>query len=189
MRLGKEDYESDPVAWEETEKYISEWENNKRNGLGIAFMAKEMGVGKTFLASLVAREVIKMGDTVYFANFRDIVSLYQIPYEDRIEEETKIHNCTLLILDEVVKTYSDRQKDFFGEKFEELIRNRSNYNRVTIITTNLETNELESNYPRTFSLLSAKQKMLKVNRSDIRKEGIWEINKALAERGEIRPIQ
>ena len=82
---------------------------------------------------------------------------------------------------------SEAPRALFAEKVEELIRYRSNYNKVTILTTNLTPKELDEIYPRTYSLLAAKEQSIKVAGNDVRKEGIWSVNKQLAENGESRP--
>jgi DNA replication protein DnaC len=187
-RLNEKDYFGDPEAWKETQKYLDNWAGMKNHGIGLEFYSPRQGTGKTFLATYVARELIKRGERVYFITFRSIISLYSKPYEDRQIEENRLHNDTVLVLDEVISPNSLAQQNLFGDKFEELIRDRTNYGKITILTTNLVPNELDEYYPRTYSLLSAKQKRVKINGDDVRREGMGLINLELAENNESRPL-
>jgi DNA replication protein DnaC len=189
MRLNADDFWGDKKAWKEAEGYISKWPDYKHYGVGLGFYSKSQGTGKTFLATYVARQLIKLGESVYYINFRNIMSLFKAPEEQRLREEAMVRNSTLLILDEVAGSISAAQHDLFAEKFEELVRHRTNYGRITILTTNLLPEDLDKEYPRTYSLLSAKEKHIKVNGKDARKnDGIWDLNQELIENGERKGI-
>lgn len=188
MRLDQEDYYGDPQAWDDTTEYLERWDNNKVYGLGLGYYSKTQGTGKTFLATRVARDLVKRGEFVYYINFRDIMSLYEMPYEERARAESRLKDSVLLVLDEVVQPITSAQHGFFASKFEELVRYRTNYGRVTILTTNLEPNELDGHYERTYSLLAAKQNHIGIVGLDARREGIWDQNTELAENGQRRPI-
>jgi DNA replication protein DnaC len=187
-RYNEKDYYGDPEAWEETQRYLDCWQGMKNQGIGLEFYSPRQGTGKTFLATYIGRELIQRKERVYFIGFRSIMDLYTRPYEVRKKEEDRLHNDTILILDEVVPSISLAQQAHFGDQFEELIRDRTNYGRITILTTNLTPDELEDHYPRTYSLLSAREKRIKINGDDVRKEGIGTLNLELAENNEIRPI-
>jgi DNA replication protein DnaC len=188
MNLGIDCYKGDPKALLEAEGYLTKWDSYRKHGMGIGFYSKAQGTGKTFLAMYIARELVKQGEAVYVTYFLNIVSTYQLPYEARKDEEDRLRDCTILILDEVARPISEAQRVLFAEKFEELIRHRSNYNKITILTTNLTPKELDDIYPRTYSLLQAKERSIKVTGGDARKEGVWTVNQELAENGEVRPI-
>lgn len=188
MRLDEQDYYGDPEAWKATTEYLEKWADNKIYGLGLGFYSRTQGTGKTFLATRVARELVKLGEVVYYMNFRDIVSLYELPYEERAKIEDRLKNDTLLVLDEVVKPITSAQHGLFATKFEELVRYRTNYGRVTIMTTNLEPDELDEHFERTYSLLAAKQTHIGIMGNDARREGIWDYNTELAENGQRRAI-
>lgn len=188
IRLSAGDYVGDPGAWGSVEAYLANWDNARRHGLGLGFYSRSQGTGKTMLATFLARELVKRGESVYYINFRTLVGLYDTPRDERAHEEERIRNDMVLVLDEIARPVSEAQRSFYGEKFEELIRYRTDYGRVTIMTTNLTPTELDTLYPRTYSLLAAKQKNIHINGSDIRREGIFDVNEELALNGEIRPI-
>lgn len=189
MRLSVDaDYFGDPEALNATNEYLRNWGNNKIHGIGLGFYSQTQGTGKTFLATHVARSLIRQGESVYYVNFLSIIRTYQMEDGDRKDEEERLRDSTILVIDEIVGSTSEAQRDLFAGKLEELVRHRSNYNRVTIFTTNFHPERLDEEYPRTFSLLQAKQNHITVHGTDVRREGVWDINKELAENGEIRPI-
>jgi DNA replication protein DnaC len=188
MNLGLDNYYGDENALAAAQAYLDKWVNFRKHGMGMGFYSKTQGTGKTFLACFMARELVKRGESVYYVYFRNVVNTYELSYEARKDEEDRLRDCNVLILDEIARPVSEAQRVLFAEKFEELIRYRSNYNKVTILTTNLTPKELDEIYPRTYSLLAAKEQSIEVAGNDTRKAGIWNVNKELAENGEVRPI-
>lgn len=188
MRLGEDTYFGDLDALAETQKYLENWSKLRRYGLGMGFYSKTQGTGKTFLATMIARELVRQGETVHCIFFRRMVEIYDLEPKLRRAEEQRIRDCTVLVLDEIARPVSEAQRALFAEKFEELIRHRSNYNKVTILTTNLTPDELNDIYPRTYSLLAAKEQSVYVNGTDVRKEQLNDLIKELALNSEVRPL-
>jgi DNA replication protein DnaC len=124
-----------------------------------------LGVGKTFAAIHIGKEMIKRNQSVYFIGFLDLVSAFN---SDDDELEEKLRDSTFLIIDELIVGFTDRQSSLFANRFEALIRHRSNYDLPTIITTNLSEEELTESYPRVYSLLSAKQVRIEFDGKDAR---------------------
>jgi DNA replication protein DnaC len=188
-KLGPKDYFGDPQAWEITVKYLATWPHHRDIGRGIEFFSPQMGVGKTFLATYIARQLVRRGEPVYFTRFRSIMGLFDRPYETRKNEEERLYYTRVLLLDEVCPPLSTEQGKYFASEFENLIRTRIDDDRVTIITTNLQPNELSSYYPRTYNLLAAKQHRHEIQGNDVRRSGeILMLDEALAANGERRPL-
>jgi len=189
MRYTETDWEGDPEAWQAVKDYLEHWDGMRVHGLGLGFHAKKMGVGKTFLATYVARKLIRRGESVTFSAFGHLVSLYELPPEERRAEEQRLKETHVLILDEVMKPYG-AQLDLFAATFEEILRYRNSYGKITIYTTNLEPTAIEEYYPRAYSLLCGKQKIIKLDSSvgDVRKEAMHTIEEYLAMNNEMRPI-
>jgi hypothetical protein len=168
------------------DEYIIKWPSMKVNGMGVEFSAVNQGVGKTFAATHIAKELVRIGEKVYFIPFRNLVSALASGQERELTD--KLKNVTVLVLDEVVPAITDLQHSLFAELFEEIIRDRTNFNRVTIMTTNMTTKDLRTEYPRTYSLLEAKQIRLEMGGEDARQTFIAQENLELAFNEEVRPI-
>lgn len=180
------EYDGDENASFGVEQYLENWKNLRRHGMGIEFTSPNLGVGKTFAATHIAKFLIKQGEKVKFVHFKDVISAFEKSNAEEIEEELK--SVTYLVLDEVLAPVSPAQANLFGPKFEELIRHRTNLNLPTIMTTNLTEDQLKESYPRTYSLLQAKQVRIPMKGSDQRRGQVASHNLELALNGEIRPI-
>lgn len=155
-------------------------------GIGIELTSKRLGTGKTFCATYVGKELVKLGERVYFTPFKSVLSAYEKEHLNGIE--SYMRDSTVLILDELIPPWTEAQKHFFAERFEDLIRHRTNFNLPTIMTTNLTEEELEHTYPRPYSLLQAKQTRMVIEGEDFRLGNIGLENIELAMNGEVRPI-
>lgn len=185
MRLDWADYNGSPAAREFVGNYLAKWENYRDHGFGVEFGGPKLGIGKTFAATHIGKEMVKRRQKVYFISFVEMAAAFEREDADRMED--KIRMSPYLILDDIMPPVSERQKNFYHTRFEAIIRHRTNYNLPTIITTNLTADKLENLYPRTYSLLSAKQKRIDMTGEDFRAHLAFE-NEELADNGETRPI-
>lgn len=186
MRLDWADYDGPEEVRENVALYLNKWQDFKAHGMGVEFGGKALGVGKTFGATHIGKEMVKQGQKVFFIPFVEMVSAFE--NDDANEIEDRIRNTTYVILDELLPPWSDRQGQFYAMKLEAMIRHRTNHNLPTIITTNLTQDELHNHYPRTYSLLAAKQLRIDMSGVDARMGRIAEENLELVANGEIRPI-
>lgn len=184
QRLDWSDFRGTDDAKDAVKLFLDRWKGFKLNGMGLEFSSPRLGVGKTFAATHVGKELIKMGESVFFVPFLTAV---RILLEDR-EGEERLRDTTVLILDEIGTGMSEAQDTLFSMKFEELIRHRTNYNRVNVITTNLTAEQLYDAYPRTYSLLAAKQLRIEMDGEDARQSFIELENIELIANDEVRPI-
>lgn len=185
QRLDFNDYDNDEVK-EVVTGYVSNFVHFKLNGMGLEFFGKMLGTGKTFMATYVGKELIKQGENVFFTSFREVLSSYE--KSNREELEARLREASVLILDEVIPPWTQAQRQFFAEHFETLVRHRTNFNLPTIMTTNIEPEELAEIYPRSYSLLDAKQLRIEMAGNDARQGQIAKENLELALNGEVRPI-
>lgn len=186
QRLNWNDYRDDEVR-ERVNLYLDHWENFKVLGMGIEFHGEGLGTGKTFAATYVGKELIKRGERVFFIHFLDLISLYLREEAERERISSRLRDTTVLILDEV-KPATTNQTYLFSEKLEALIRHRTNFNLPTIIGTNMSPDDLRRQYPRSYSLLEAKQMRIEMRGTDARASWIGEHNLDLAINGEVPPI-
>lgn len=186
QRLSWSDFEGSEEVKENVSRFLTNWDAAKLNGLGLEFTSEKLGVGKTFAATYVARQLVQRSERVYFVQFLEVVSA--LSKQDSDLEKT-LKESTVLVLDEVIEGISGPQQALFATKFEELIRHRTNFNKVTIMTTNLTPAQLHAAYPRTYSLLEAKQIRLIMKGTDFRESTIALEKIELLMNGERAPIQ
>jgi DNA replication protein DnaC len=188
MRLDWDRDYKDEVIKDDVQTYLEAWDSLKLQGMGLELSSPKLGVGKTFTATYVAKELIKRGERIYFMPFYEVVGVYALPVEERRAIEQRLQDCTVLVLDEVIAPNTEAQSNLFSSKFEELIRTRTNFNRVNIMTTNLTPVRLHAIYPRIYSLLSAKQFRIEFDGEDARELIVKPRNLKMVAEREIRPI-
>lgn len=185
MRLDWNDYQGSSDAQEFVDQYLGKWKRYREHGFGVEFGGPKLGIGKTFAATHIGKELIKRRQNVYFIPFVEMVSAFE--RSDAEDIEGRIRMTPYVILDDIMPPTTDKQANFYHTRFEAIIRHRTNYNLPTIITTNLSVYDLGEYYPRTYSLLAAKQKRIDMDGQDFR--GIMGLyNIELVENGEVRPI-
>lgn len=189
MKLDWEDFAGTPEADKAVRAYIKDWREYLAHGFGLTFASSLQGVGKTWAATHIGKELIKRNQKVYFLDFVEMVDAFCGDHDERQEVARRMRESTFLILDDVRSGLSERQTDLFALKFEVVIRHRTNFNLPTIATTNLTEFSFESEFPRLHSLLMPKQQWINMNGVDHRKlseTGIETIE--MIARGERRPI-
>jgi len=148
-----------------------------------------LGVGKSWAGAHILMEVVKQGYDGWFADFREIRSNYEHPFsEEKKWNLSRIRECECLFLDEIVPPFSENSHGAHADKLEDIIRFRTNNNLPTICTTNMTEEEFQSNYPRVYSLLSAKQYIIELKNKDARIDTVWKFNHEILINGEARPI-
>lgn len=186
MTLDWSEYDRDQEVRKQVAFYLDKWDNFLHGGVGVEFAGKGLGTGKTYAASHIAKELVKQGQRLFFIPFVDMVSAFQSSRADEIE--SRMRETTYLVLDEILSPVSKAQHDLYAFKLEALIRHRSSLNLPTILTTNLTNRELDEYYPRTYSLLSAKQLRVEMAGEDFRKSDAGMRNIERLANGERAPI-
>ena len=136
------------------------------------FFYGDTGVGKTFLSSCIAKELLDTGHSViYFSAFQLFVILEKNTFQkssdaDIIAAHQNIFECDLLIIDDLgteTPNYFTVSQLFLCLN-ERLLRRKS-----TIISTNLPLSQIAETYSeRVFSRISSSYNMLKLFGDDIR---------------------
>lgn len=188
QRLDWKDYTGSEQVREDVAMYLERWPIAKLNGMGVEFSSPNLGVGKTFAATYIGKELVKQGERVLFMEFLEIIGLLSKEQAARSAAEQRLHDATVLILDEVRPASTGPQHELFSRQFEELIRYRTNFNLPTIMTTNLTPDELRSEYPRPYSLLEAKQIRIEMKGADARIKDRSMRNIELLANGEVEPL-
>lgn len=185
QRLDWDEWDGCTETKEVVDIYLKGWEKFFKQGIGIEFHSTALGTGKTFAATHIGKELIKYGQSVYFIPFIEMVAAFDREDGDYIAN--RIRESGFVILDEVIPPITDAQRSFFATQLEALVRHRTNNNLPTIMTTNMDQETLSAAYPRTYSLLSAKQIRQEVNGTD-RRQSIGVKEMEIVANGETRPI-
>jgi len=133
----KEDAEVDPK--QETVKYLTHHDKYIRDGIGMVYMGW-YGTGKTFLASLLAKELVKLGYKVNFSTFVAMLNHFTKGWSDPEERDRfdkRVLGADVLILDDLGKELT---KNLGMTTLDHILRQRMYAMRPTIFTTNLLTN-------------------------------------------------
>lgn len=189
MRLDWDDFNGADEADTMVREYVGNWQSFHAHGYGLTFSSPSQGVGKTWAATHIAKELIKWRQRVYFLDFVKMVDAFCGDLTEKQDVERKMNETTLLVLDDVRAGISDRQTDLYALKFEVVIRHRTNFNLPTIFTTNMTEDEFEQEFPRIHSLIAAKQLWIDMNGVDYRKRSQTAIETIeMIHRGEVSPI-
>ncbi len=111
-------------------------------------MRGNTGLGKTHLSLAIAREVIERGFGVIYCSTPEILSKLEKErfgksYNNSDDSEEALKECDLLILDDVG---SEFHTSFTKNIIYNIINFRISHGKPTIISTNLELEELEVMY-------------------------------------------
>lgn len=146
-------------AFENAKKYTSKLINEKTTkGL---FITGTYGVGKTYLASCIANELIKNKNTVLFGTLIQLLDFIKDTYKDNEISDKEYLNLyssvDLLIIDDLGK---EKPTDWVIEKLFLIVNNRYNNYLPIVITTNYNRNQLRErlcinkNYSMVDSIIS-----------------------------------
>ena len=106
----------------------------------------DTGLGKTFLSSCIAKELIDKGKTVLYIRAAKLFKIFEDEKFGRLSEDTdSIYNCDMLIIDDLGTEYDSK---FNISYLFELISERSISNKKMIINTNLNFAGIEKKYTK-----------------------------------------
>lgn len=160
------------------QKYVDNLDLMYQRGWGF-FVSGPNGTGKTMLASIILKEAIKKGYTVYFSSLAEVLRRYcdsMYNPELRAEFERNILSADILVLDDIDKAYYSDKSTFTDSAYDYLFRSRADKNLPIIVTSNLQREELaQPNREKSFglsllSLFSEHLKNLRVRGVDRRQE-------------------
>ena len=155
QRLNWDDYQGDEQALQLAQGYLIRHREMVKGGMGLMYYGT-WGTGKTLLTALMAKELVKLGYSVYFATFTQMVDEFTRGWgsnEDKARFEAKVVKSDIFFLDDVGKEF--RSKNNLSEAtFDHVLRQRALDNRPTFMTTNMTIEELNVGYGSAiFSLL------------------------------------
>jgi DNA replication protein DnaC len=188
QRLIWADLTLQPEAKTEVDEYLEYLENAITNGVGLFIFSKGLGTGKTFIATHILKEAIKSGKKGFYISFFRLLDLHQ--QEDYNERLKKLNDVELLVIDDVIAgKVSTKQANFYSDTLEKVVRERAHNSLATIITSNLELQEMDEEYERIFSLMADSNIPLKLSSAiDAREHIGWEASARNMLKGEVAPI-
>lgn len=190
QRLDWDDYDGPTRTMDSVTKYLDKREQFLKRGMGMYFSGS-YGTGKTMLANLVLKELVKDGLTCWSTTFSQTVEMFTAGWGDRVEQayfQQKFINSQVLLLDDVGKELTGTRLKLAETTFDAILRQRVQSGRATIITTNLTPADLETSYgAAALSLVREKSLELVFDGNDYRPAAnSREVAEVL--RGEVRPI-
>lgn len=148
QRLDWEDYHGPDQALLGISKYLERHEQFVRRGMGMYFSGS-FGTGKTMLANLVVKELIKLGYTAWATTFSQTVEMLTAGWSNKVEKEyfqNRFITSEILLLDDVGRELRGTRINLAETTFDAILRQRVQAGRPTIITTNLTPIDLEQGY-------------------------------------------
>jgi Cdc6-like AAA superfamily ATPase len=159
------------------------------HGLGL-FIHGPTGTGKTTLANLILKELVKRDISCYATTFSQTVESFTATWSDVTEKARfakRFMNTKVLLLDDLGKEFRSKSR-LQQTTFDHILRTRVQNNRPTILTTNINAAELVIGYGASvLSLLYEKSISVSLTGDDFRKAAF---DRAIAEKnaGEVAPI-
>lgn len=123
-------------------KYIQKWES--LDGMGLYFVSKTRGTGKTMLSTIIGAELTKQGYWVEWCNMTTMLGDLRTSYDKESGRSTadiirKATNSRILILDDIGV---EKQSAWVNETIYNILDQRAITKRPTIYTSNLRIDEL-----------------------------------------------
>lgn len=145
------------------EKYLGSILEMLDQGVGLYLWSTENGTGKTSIASLIAKEALRYGKTVFFEESSRLkwMLINKEQFEEGTSIEARMMMVDVLILDDVGKEY--RTSSGYAENvIETLVRARVQKVKTTIMTGNVHPKDMQKIYSEDFSAL-LKESVVPVN--------------------------
>ena len=153
---------------ERCQKFAENFDNEKKS---IMFIG-DTGLGKTYLSSCIAREVMDQGRTVAYIRAAKLFSLFEDERFGRAEGETdELCRADLLIIDDLATEVQSKNNSAY---ILELLNERMSRGKRMIINTNIGFGGLEKLYTKRFtSRLMDEFEILYFYGDDIRKQKLF----------------
>lgn len=164
-------FTGDPMAREWARRWLAWARSGEEPGVGL-YLCGPNGVGKTFLATALIRELALVGIRSKFTTVARVVDEYAAGWSDteaKLAFRRQVQRAPILVLDDVGKEF--RSKAGLVETvFDQLMRERWMHHRRTILTSNLIPAQFRVSYGDSLaSLLNESTVLVKVDGQDIRK--------------------
>ncbi len=150
--------------------YCIDYAKNFSDTSSSIFMLGGTGLGKTFLSSCIANELLSKGYSVAFDSIQNYLRDIEKEHFGKAEGDTleALLNADLLILDDLGSEFST---SFNASVIYNIINSRTNQGKPTIVSSNLSFDELTQRYDdRIISRLTGMFKPMRFIGNDIRQQ-------------------
>lgn len=165
------------------ERYLKRVDDFIESGTGLLLYGNN-GTGKTAMAVVIAKVIWSRGKTVLFLEAAGLISalINREMFDAEVSMRERMREVDCLIIDDLGKGNIDR-KGFYARAMDELLRHRVSNRRVTIMTTNMQKEQLgDQKNPYAFkpSTMSAlKESVIPIpvvgkDRREINRPTLWE---------------
>ena len=189
QQLSWDDFEADPKIKQAMDKYLERHVAFVSKGIGMVLYG-EIGTGKTFGATMLLKDLIKVGYRCYSTTFASMVEMFTAGWksvDDQQYFQEKIVHSDVLLLDDLGRELRTKNK-LSESTFDDVLRRRVQDGRPTFITTNMSLAEMNEGYgAAVLSLLSEKSMTYEVKGADYRPTANKKMLKEVMD-GECRPI-
>jgi len=171
-------------------KYLEHHDRYVDRGVGLLLYGP-IGSGKTMVANLMLKELIKLGYSAFATTFADTIEAFTSTWSNRERKEwfaRKFMHSQILLLDDLGREIRSGI-NLAQSTFDMILRRRVSDGRPTILTTNCTPSELGSGYgAQVLSLLVEQSVAHEFSGKDFRPEAN---RRTLAEieQGEVRPLR
>ncbi len=108
------------------------------------FISGKPGTGKTFLCSAIAKCVIDRGFSVIYMTSYNLIKEYKDIQFDKVDKKISDYiDCDLLIIDDLG---SENRSDYSKSVLFQIINDRINQKKSTVISSNLSIAEIQTHY-------------------------------------------
>lgn len=160
-----------------------------RRGIGLVLHGP-VGTGKTLLANLILKELVKLDYDSYVTTYASTVTAFTAGWGSRDDATwfaNRFMRSQALALDDLGKEFR-RSNALHSTTFDHILRTRVQADRPTILTTNMTAQELQGGYgAAVLSLLVEKSIDVPLTGADFRPASRDRIHAEIAA-GEMRPI-
>jgi DNA replication protein DnaC len=134
--------------------FIHNLEGNLKLGVGLLLLGPN-GVGKTFQACAILKAALQHTARVMYITAPNLVQAYiDTPmFDDDIDMIEALTNRRLLVVDDLGQEYRGSGSGHSEQRILNLIRDRIQGDRSTVITTNFSTKQLQETYGEGFASL------------------------------------
>lgn len=147
QRLDWSDFVGDENALQQVSDYVLGHDRMIRGGMGL-LLHGPLGTGKTFLANMVLKELIRRGYNCWATTFANTIEAFTATWGNKDEKQwfaRRFMYSQILLLDDLGRDLRTGN-NLPQSTFDSILRTRVQDGRTTLITTNMTMRELETGY-------------------------------------------